>query len=233
MKLYEITQEIWEITKNYQWDEKGNTINPETGEVDIKLKDQLFSELSELKIDLDDKVESIYKWIRNLESEAKMIKEEKDRLAKAEKIRNNKIQSMKNYLAMNIKKGWNISTSIGTVYTKTTESVQLINEEAIPEQFVTVRTERKISKKDLKPYLKLAMLIENKEHLEGELEDWKQGAKDSTNEMIEKTIKDLEAELEEVNKSYLTYSEEEVLIAINLQRTNSAYLRSNRSVSIK
>ena len=78
--LYEINEQIL------------SCVDMETGEVvDI-------DKLQELQLTFDEKVEGIACWIKNLLSEAKAIKEEKDNLAARQKVCENKAESLKKYL---------------------------------------------------------------------------------------------------------------------------------------
>lgn len=67
-------------------------VDMETGEiVDM-------DKLQELQLEFDQKVEGIACWIKNLLSEAKALKEEKDNLAARQKACENKAESLKEYL---------------------------------------------------------------------------------------------------------------------------------------
>ena len=78
--LYEINEQIL------------SCVDMETGEI-IDM-----DKLQELQIAFDEKVEGIACWIKNLLSEAKAIKEEKDNLAARQKVCENKAESLKKYL---------------------------------------------------------------------------------------------------------------------------------------
>ena len=56
--------------------------------------------LAALEMERDLKISNIACWIKELNAEAKAIKEEKDNLAKRQKVAENKAESLKNYLSM-------------------------------------------------------------------------------------------------------------------------------------
>lgn len=78
--LYEINNQILEC------------VDLDTGEI-IDM-----DKLQELQMEFDQKVEGIACWIKNLLSEAKALKEEKDNLAERQKACENKAASLKEYL---------------------------------------------------------------------------------------------------------------------------------------
>ena len=81
MKLYEIDNAIMDC------------VDMETGEIiDIE-------RLSSLQMERDQKIEGIGCWIKNLLSDAKALKEEKDNLAARQKVAENKAASFKEFLS--------------------------------------------------------------------------------------------------------------------------------------
>ena len=81
MKLYEIDNAIMDC------------VDMETGEIiDIE-------RLSALQMERDQKIEGIGCWIKNLLSDAKALKEEKDNLAARQKVAENKAASLKEFLS--------------------------------------------------------------------------------------------------------------------------------------
>ena len=80
MNLYEIESAILQC------------VDQETGDVvDI-------DRLNALEMERDTKISNIACWIKDLDAEAKAIKEEKDALAKRQKAAENKAESLRNYL---------------------------------------------------------------------------------------------------------------------------------------
>ena len=81
MRLYEINEEILKC------------VDEETGDI-IDLE-----RLSELEIEESDKISNIACWIKDLKAEAEAIKAEKQNLEKRQKAAENRMESLKNYLA--------------------------------------------------------------------------------------------------------------------------------------
>ena len=81
MTLYQIDQAIL------------NCIDLETGEIiDKEMLDQL-------EMDREAKIENVACWIKELKVEAEALKAEKQRLAERQKVAENKMESLKKYLA--------------------------------------------------------------------------------------------------------------------------------------
>lgn len=106
MTLYEINDQITAC------------VDMETGEI----LDQ--EALQALELAFDEKVEGIALWIKNLLAEAKAIKEEKDNLAARQKARENKAESLKNYLAFALC-GEKFKTPKVSISFRRSESVQV------------------------------------------------------------------------------------------------------------
>lgn len=119
--LYELTQEAAYLQELL-----------ESGEID----EQVFNDTLEA-MDIDTKIESICKVIRNLEAAATAYKTEKDRLAAKEKTANNGIarlkESLLNYmLTVNKKK---VDAGVFTVSTRMSKSVEVIYEDMLDEKY--------------------------------------------------------------------------------------------------
>ena len=82
MNLYEIDNAILEC------------VDMETGEIVDTEK------LAALQMERDQKIENIGCWIKNLNADAKALKEEKDNLAARQKAVENKAASLKEYLSI-------------------------------------------------------------------------------------------------------------------------------------
>jgi len=82
--LYEIDRAILEC------------VDPETGEVeDIEL-------LNELLMERDEKIENVACWIKNLNAEAEALKEERDKLTERLRVKEQKAESLKHWLAYHL-----------------------------------------------------------------------------------------------------------------------------------
>lgn len=106
----------------------------EDGDID----EQTFNDSIE-SLMIDNKVENICKVIRNLEAQAAAFKEEADRLAKKQKTAENGVKRLKEslvnfLLTTNSKK---INAGLFTVSLGSSKSVELVEDGAIPECYLT------------------------------------------------------------------------------------------------
>ena len=105
MKLYEIDNAIYECVN-----EDGEVIDQE--------------KLETLQIERDKKIEGIACWIKELAAEANAIKEEKLRLEARQKVAENKVKSLKSYLAYALQ-GASFRTAKVSVSFRKTETVEV------------------------------------------------------------------------------------------------------------
>ena len=106
MKLYEIDEAIL------------NCIDTETGEIiDTDRLDQL-------QMERDAKLENVACWIKDLKAEAEALKAEKQALADRQKVAENKMESLKKWLAY-VLDGQKFSTSKCVVSFRKTEAVEV------------------------------------------------------------------------------------------------------------
>ncbi len=155
-KLYELTemyQNIWDLVADE--------------EVDL---DTLETALSQVEDNLETKAESMAKLVKGIDGDVTALKEEENRLAKRRKALENKQEGIKQYLeyqlkAMNIDK---VKTPLFTVsLQRNPPSVNIIDENLIPEQYKKTVTTTSIVKKDILDALKLGELIEGAEIKQG------------------------------------------------------------------
>lgn len=117
MNLYEIENEIL------------NCVDMETGEiVDIK-------KLESLQMERDQKIENIGCWIKNLLSDAKALKEEKDNLAARQKVAENKAASLKEFLSKYLD-GEKFKTAKVSISYRKSDSVDISSNATVPEEFL-------------------------------------------------------------------------------------------------
>ena len=109
MKLYEIDNAILDC------------IDLETGEVIDTER------LDALNMERDAKIENVACWIKDLKAEAEAIKVEKMTLAERQKVAENKVESLKNWLAYALG-GQKFSTAKCAVSFRNTESVEVTEE---------------------------------------------------------------------------------------------------------
>ena len=109
MTIYEINEEIL------------NCIDLETGEIiDI-------DRLNDLQLERDAKIENVACWIKELKAEAEAIKAEKLALAERQKVAENKVESLKKWVAYALG-GQKFSTAKCSVSFRNTESVEVTEE---------------------------------------------------------------------------------------------------------
>ena len=149
LTLYGISKEM--IAMEELWE---MAIDEETG----KIKDvALLEELQQgIETTLKEKSADIVKYYKNRDSLVESIDKEIKRLQEMKKIGEKKQDSFKNYIKMCMEKMGvkKIETPNGNIsLRKTPESVELIDEEIIPEKFKTIVQVEKISKTDIKKAL--------------------------------------------------------------------------------
>ena len=138
--LYEINQELL------------NCIDLETGEIIDTDK------FDALQIDRNEKLENVALWYKNLLSEAVAFKAEKDVFAEKQKRAEAKADSLKKYLdgALNGSKFNTVKVDI--TYRKST-SVEVVDQEAIPEQYLRTVTTVSPDKTEIAKALKVGEAI--------------------------------------------------------------------------
>lgn len=113
------------------------------------------SELDELNIAREEKIESICLWIKNLRAEASAIKDEEKNLADRRKAKEAKADRLESYVASNLQ-GKSFETSKVKVTFRKSESVEILNEDAVPESCLDIQVVRKPIKAEIKKKLKEA-----------------------------------------------------------------------------
>ena len=109
MTIYEIDNEIM------------SCIDMETGEVIDTDK------LNELQMERDEKIENVALWIKELKAEAEAIKNEKQALADRKRVAENKVESLKNWLAY-VLNGEKFKTAKCSISYRNSESVEVTEE---------------------------------------------------------------------------------------------------------
>lgn len=149
LTLYGISKEM--IAMEELWE---MAIDEETGEIkDVALLEEL---QQGIETTLKEKSADIVKYYKNRDSLVESIDKEIKRLQEMKKIGEKKQDSFKNYIKMCMEKMGvkKIETPNGNIsLRKTPESVELIDEEIIPEKFKTTIQLEKISKTDIKKAL--------------------------------------------------------------------------------
>ena len=126
----------------------------EQEEITPELKEQLEKELTEL---LQQKSQNIIGYTKNIELTIEAMKTEEKRISEQRKVLENKLANFKQYVKEcmeqnSIKK---IETGLGTIsIAKNPISIEIENEEKVPDEFKTVITTTKIDKTKIKDNFK-------------------------------------------------------------------------------
>lgn len=127
-------------------------VDIETGEIFNEAK------FEELSLTRDAKIENICLWIKNLKAEAEALKAEKDAFAQRQKVAENKMESLKNYISTYLE-GTPFKTAKVAVSFRKSESVEIDEGVKIPDQFLKF-AEPKVDKTELKKALKAGNIID-------------------------------------------------------------------------
>lgn len=139
--LWEIDSRIEELTMNL--------IDEETGEIN----EEAMEELESLDMDRKDKLESCGCLIKDLTAQVDAIKSEKDSLDKRMKVKMNRIASISRYINNSLKGEAMETPKVAFSYRKS-EKVDVVNEDAVPDDYCRFETKRTPSKTDIKKALK-------------------------------------------------------------------------------
>lgn len=114
MTLYEINAAIEDAFER--------AVDPETGEI---LDDQAKAELDGLQMYLEDKIEGIALWIKNLKADAEALKAEKMAFAKRQTAAENKAKSLEKYLAYALGEGNKFQSARVAIGWRKSDTVEL------------------------------------------------------------------------------------------------------------
>lgn len=127
-------------------------VDTETGEiVDPEALDALLMQR-------DDKLEGIALWIKNLQSDALAYKAEKDAFAARQKAAENKVESLKKYLADALQ-GQKFSTAKCAVSFRKSETVEVEDVKLVPAELLRVKTTIEPDKTAIKAAIKAGQEI--------------------------------------------------------------------------
>ena len=148
MTLWKIDERINKILENDFY------IDEETGEV------FLTEDLDKLDVERTEKIENVALYIKNLKYEAEAIKSEIDNLKSRAEIKKKKAEKLTNYLD-EILCGEKLETpKVALSYRKST-AVKIENEELLPDEFMTIKIDKKPNK------VAIAKLLKNGETITG------------------------------------------------------------------
>lgn len=133
MTLWQIDERINKILENDFY------IDEETGEV------FLTEDLDKLDVERTEKIENVALYVKNLKCEVEAIKSEIDNLKARAEIKKKKAEKLTNYLD-EILGGEKLETpKVALSYRKST-AVKIENEELLPDEFMTIKIDKKPNK---------------------------------------------------------------------------------------
>ena len=146
MNLYDINEQLTNAI------EYG--VDTETGE--ILDGQELSDKISEISMALDDKIENIACYIKNLLSDIEALKNEKKVLEQRAKTKENQAEYLKRYLSnfMIMNKIPKFETPKCKISFRKSAVVIIDDENKVPNEYKKTNTEVKIDKTELKKYLK-------------------------------------------------------------------------------
>ena len=148
MNLFEIEREIM------------SCVDMETGEIIDTEK------LDQLAMERDSKIENIACWIKNLSAEAAALKEQKQAFADRQKTAENKMESLKKYLATYLN-GQKFSTEKVAVSFRKTSSVNVTDISLVPEEYLKY-ADPTVDKTAVKNAIKAGVVVPGAEIAEGQ-----------------------------------------------------------------
>ena len=120
MTLYEIDSEIM------------NCIDTETGEIIDTDK------IESLQMERSQKIRNIALWIKDLKAEAEALKAEKDNFAQRQRAAENKIDSLKKYLAFALN-GEKVKETEYTISYRKSQAVEITDIDALPKGYLVIQ----------------------------------------------------------------------------------------------
>lgn len=139
--LYKIDKDIEELLDSL--------VDEETGEVD---EDKLDA-LNQLNIDRKEKIENCILFAKSEKADAEAILNEIEVLKKRAASKLNRSERVLGYVEHSLD-GSEFETDRCVVKYRNTQSVEIINEEIVPDKYCVFRTERKPSRTELKKAIK-------------------------------------------------------------------------------
>ena len=161
MNLYEIDYAIQKALESAL----ETTVDEETGEI---IENNSFEEVEQLMIERDEKIENIGAYIKNLVAEADALKVEEKSLADRRKAKENKIERLKEYLANSMLMAGQTkfeSAKVALSFRRST-SVNILDLDAVPEEYRKVKTEISADKTAIGKLLKAGEQIAGTELIE-------------------------------------------------------------------
>ena len=117
----------------------------------------------ELSMSRNDKIQNIAKWIKNLASDAEALKNEKESFAHRQKVVENKLEALKQYLSDYLG-GQKFITSEVAVTFKKSEVLDVSDTAIVPGEYLRIKTE--VDKNSLKKAIKSGLVLDGVQIIE-------------------------------------------------------------------
>ena len=156
MKLYEIEKKLYELLENGFNEE---CIDLETGEIDQEKVNKLLDELNE---GIDEKIENIGCYIKDLEADIDAFKKEEESLAERRKAKERKLDSLKVFLtdAMIRNNKTKFETAKVRLGFRKSESIEVDENVKLDDKYYITKVTQSVDKKFLKEELKSGVVID-------------------------------------------------------------------------
>lgn len=150
MTLYEIDKNIKAVIEDGFVADEDGVITFEAGDLD------------NLQAQLEDKLENIALYIKNLKADITALKDEETMLKARRATKENKVQWLEQYITSYLKQNNMKNLDTPRVYASIRQSEAVVVDEVdkLPAEYVTIKTEAKPDKKAIKQALKAGIEIE-------------------------------------------------------------------------
>jgi hypothetical protein len=122
--------------------------------------------LNDLNMAKDEKILNIARYMKGLDAEAKAFTDEIKKLQARKQSFENKYDYLWNYICNHADKGKKIEDKTTVISWRKSESVQIVNDNDIPEGFIKVKVERSPDKLAIKEAIKLGSVVPGAELVE-------------------------------------------------------------------
>ena len=138
--LYEINKSIEELTEKM--------VDPETGEIN----EEVMAQLEQLDMDMDEKLENYGLVMKQLMAEASILIDESKALKRRAEVKLNKYGRMEQLVKM-VQNGKPKEYKRVKFGFRPSQSVEVVNEELVPDEYCIFKTDRKPQKREIKKLL--------------------------------------------------------------------------------
>lgn len=121
------------------------------------IPDNLDIELEQIGLKREEKIQASIGYYKNENAIADMLDAEIKALTTRKHAHESHAEWMKNYLSKNVSQGEKFEYAIGKISWRKSESVRIVDETAIPEEFIKI--ERSPKKKDIKDAIKKGFAV--------------------------------------------------------------------------